>query len=439
MDILNKKYLWFNLCIIILQAVTFVYAAEEWKIINPSQNDSFEENSSITVCWQSLNLNKTENITFKVTINTKDEIDFNKGFIIGDNIPSSKSCAYYKINDLSKSFDNGIKTAILWDANKTFLAKSPDFIINRKIGSGISFNSTTYIIIIGIVVLVPVILVLYYNHKKKAATSIPNGSRSIPNLTVNRHKTYEPPIKSYRDSWIEFQQANISNDNYEGLYDYDLLEEAEEAAKSMGLIDKIWIAKKAFTPSREDELLIRVGDELIVREIYDDLWCYGQNKTLLEEKEKKEKRKIEYDSNLTLQENEEIAMFGMFPSVVLSIEYKNLKVPKTTIQSIREASIAAEPIHDEEDEEVVLKQNPNSVVISLESPPQSMILPVNNLKRSTSLRSSLHRKATLRTSTNVSIASSPYAQRAHSVVSLQHPPPMPLQPLKFNNSNSVVL
>jgi len=168
----------------------------------------------------------------------------------------------------------------------------------------------------------------------------------------------------------------------------------------MGLIDKIWIAKKAFTPSREDELLIRVGDELIVREIYDDLWCYGQNKTLLEEKEKKEKRKIEYDSNLTLQENEEIAMFGMFPSVVLSIEYKNLKVPKTTIQSIREASIAAEPIHDEEDEEVVLKQNPNSVVISLESPPQSMILPVNNLKRSTSLRSSLHRKATLRTSTN---------------------------------------
>jgi len=435
---LNIKFLWFNLCIIILQAVIFVYA-DDWTITYPPQNESFEENTSLTVCWANKNLNNTESINFIITINTKDEIDFNKGLVIGNNVSSNNNCTKYDVNKLSKSLENGMKTAILWDTNKKYITKSPDFIINRKIGSSISFNSTTYIIIIGVAVLVPVVLVLFYNYKKKAATSIPNGSRSIPNLTVNRHKTYEPPIKSYRDSWIEFQQANISNDNYEGLYDYDLLEEAEEAAKSMGLIDKIWIAKKAFTPSREDELLIRVGDELIVREIYDDLWCYGQNKTLLEEKEKKEKRKIEYDSNLTLQENEEIAMFGMFPSVVLSIEYKNLKVPKTTIQSIREASIAAEPIHDEEDEEVVLKQNPNSVVISLESPPQSMILPVNNLKRSTSLRSSLHRKATLRTSTNVSIASSPYAQRAHSVVSLQHPPPMPLQPLKFNNSNSVVL
>jgi len=280
------------------------------------------------------------------------------------------------------------------------LANSPDFIINRKVGSNINFSSTTYIIL-GVSILVPVILVVFYNYRKKASTTIPNGSRSIPNLTVNRRKNYEPPIKSYRESWIELPQANISCDSIDELYDYDLLEEAEEAAKSLGLLDKIWIAKKAFNPSRDDEVLIRVGDELIVREIYDDLWCYGQNKTLFEEKQLKENRNIEFDPRLTIQENEEIAMFGMFPSVVLPIEFKNLKVTKATIQSIKEASTIAETIHDEEDEEVVLKKDPNSVVISLASPPQSRILPVNNLKRSTSLRSSLHRKATIRTNSKL--------------------------------------
>jgi len=258
-----------------------------------------------------------------------------------------------------------------------------------------NFGKASYVII-GAAIAIPVVLVLLFNYKKKEET-IPTGSRSIPNLTVNRRKTYEPPIKSYRESWIELPKANISTDSIEDVYDHDLLEEAEEAAKTMGLLDKVWKAKKAFIPSREDELLIRVGDELIVKEIYDDLWCYGQNKTLFEEEEAKENKEIKYNNDISIQENEELAKFGMFPSVVLPIEFKNLKVTKQTIQSIREASVIAEPIHDKDhDEEVVLKQDPNSVVITIPSPPENMILPVNNLKRSSSLRSSLHRKATQR-------------------------------------------
>lgn len=290
-----------------------------------------------------------------------------------------------------------MKVAILWDTNKKMLTKSPYFSLNRSDNnSNLNFGPISYIVI-GAAVLVPVVVVVFYNYKKKVAEAIPMGSRSIPSLTVNRRKTYEPPIKSYRESWIELPQANISADSIENLYDYDLLEEAEEAAKAMGLLDKTWIAKKSFTPCREDELLIRVGDELIIREIYDDLWCYGQNKTLFEEKQKQENRKIDYNINLSVQENEEIAMFGMFPSVVLPIDLKNLRVTKATIQSIREASVVAEPIHDDsQDEDVVLKQDPNSVVIKIPSLPENMILPVNNLKRSTSLRSSLHRRATQR-------------------------------------------
>jgi len=313
---------------------------------------------------------------------------------------------------------------MIWDTNKNLLIESEEFIINRKTKPPFNFGKLSYFVI-GAALVIPVVLVLMFNYKKKAA-AIPMGSRSLPSLTVNRRKTYEPPIKSYRESWIELPQANVSIESIEEEYDYDLLEEAEEAAKSMGLLDKVWIAKKTFIPSREDELLIRVGDELIVREIYDDLWCYGQNKTLFEEKETQENRKIEYNNDLTIQENEELAMFGMFPSVVLPIAFKNIKVTKETIQSIREASVAAEPIHDDiENEEVVLKKDPNSVVIKIPSPPENMILPVNNLKRSTSLRSSLHRRTTQRT--NASISSTP-ALPSKPLQSLK--PLQPLEPLQ---------
>jgi len=314
--------------------------------------------------------------------------------------------------------------AVLWDTNKNIITKSPYFSITRSNNSNINFGSISYVVI-GAAVVIPVAFVVFYSHKKKVEENIPTGSRSFPSLTVNRRKTYEPPIKSYRESWIELPQANTSKESIDDVYDIDLLEEAEEAAKSMGLLDKIWVAKKAFNPSRDDELLIRIGDELIIREIYDDLWCYGQNKTLFEEKEKKENKRIEYDVNLTVQENEEIAMFGMFPSVVLPIEFKNLKVPKATIQSIREASVVAEPIHDDvEDEDVVFKQDPNSVVIKIPSQPENMILPVNNLKRNTSLRSSLRRKATNISLSTLSVSTAPPVQPL---------PVMPIPPLPNNN------
>ncbi|OUM60902.1 hypothetical protein PIROE2DRAFT_62859 [Piromyces sp. E2] len=393
-----KKYFWFNLCIILFLTINFVCAEGEggWRVTHPKEKMVLKENTSLAVCWEGINQPETN---FIITLNVYKDNNFDNGIILGENISSSSTCINYEINNLDKKI-NGLKVAIIWDTNKNMIAESPYFILNRsESNTNMNFGPISYIVI-GAAVLIPVVMVVFYNYKKKLAESIPMGSRSIPSLTVNRRKTYEPPIKSYRESWIELPQANISADSIENLYDYDLLEEAEEAAKTMGLLDKVFVAKKSFVPIRDDELSIRVGDELIIREIYDDLWCYGQNKTLLEEKEKKENRKIEYNINLSVQENEERAMFGMFPSVVLPIDLKNLRVTKATIQSIREASVAAEPIHDEvQDEDVVLKQDPNSVVIKIPSLPENMILPVNNLKRSTSLRSSLHRRATQR-STN---------------------------------------
>ncbi|KAG4093595.1 hypothetical protein H8356DRAFT_1277647 [Neocallimastix lanati (nom. inval.)] len=398
---LFNKYFWFTLCII-FQTINIAYA-EEWKIINPTKNMEYKE-GNLSICWNKSN--SSNNISSKniiITLNAKNESQFKEGYILADNVTSDSKCYNYNIENLDSHIENGAKEILIWDSNKNFLAKSEVFAINKKTKT-MNFGKASYVII-GAAIAIPVVLVLLFNYKKKEET-IPTGSRSIPNLTVNRRKTYEPPIKSYRESWIELPKANISTDSIEDVYDHDLLEEAEEAAKTMGLLDKVWKAKKAFIPSREDELLIRVGDELIVKEIYDDLWCYGQNKTLFEEEEAKENKEIKYNNDISIQENEELAKFGMFPSVVLPIEFKNLKITKQTIQSIREASVVAEPIHDEvHGKEVILKQDPNSVVIKIPSPPENIILPVNNLKRSTSLRSSLHRRTTQHS--QVSISSQP--------------------------------
>ncbi|ORX82526.1 hypothetical protein BCR32DRAFT_278836 [Anaeromyces robustus] len=420
---ISNKYFWFTLYIII-SSINVVYG-NGWSIVTPRKDQLYQDGSNIDVCWKCEGDDASCNQNITITLHGQNSTDFNSGYILGDKLPSTTVCYSYSIKDLNKDIvKNGPKKVMIWDSKKNLLIESEEFLINRKTKTTFNFGKLSYIVI-GAAVVIPVVLVLMFNYKKKAA-AIPMGSRSLPSLTVNRRKTYEPPIKSYRESWIELPQANISAESIEEVYDYDLLEEAEEAAKSMGLLDKVWKAKKTFIPSRDDELLIRVGDELIVREIYDDLWCYGQNKTLFEEKEAKENRKIEYNNDLSVQENEELAMFGMFPSVVLPIEFKNLKVTKETIQSIREASVAAEPIHDdEENEDIVLKKDPNSVVIKIPSPPENMILPVNNLKRSTSLRSSLHRRATQRT--NISISSTP-APSSKSIQPLQPLQPMPPLP-----------
>jgi len=399
-NILFNKYFWFTLCIIL--NIFNIVKAEEWKIINPTKDMEYKD-GNLSICWDRINNSSTDNQEFIITLNTKNDPKFDNGYVLTDKVSSNDKCFNFNIENLDNKIENGAKEIIIWDKNKKLITKSEVIAVNRKTRT-INFSKTSYIII-GAAIAIPVFLVIVFNYKKKAA-AIPKGSRSIPSLTVNRRKTYEPPIKSYRESWIELPQANISADSIEEIYDYDLLEEAEEAAKSMGLLDEVWKAKKAFVPSREDELLVRVGDELIVREIYDDLWCYGQNKTLFEEKEAKENKKIVYNNDLSIHENEELAMFGMFPSVVLPIEFKNLKVTKETIQSIREASEAASPVHDEvQNEDLVLKKDPNSVVITIPSLPENMILPVNNLKRSSSLRSSLHRRATQRS--KVSVASQP--------------------------------
>jgi len=422
----SNKIFWFTLFIIIF-SINVVYG-DGWSIVTPRKDQLYQDGSTIDVCWKCEGDNAICNQNITITLHSQNSTDFNSGYILGDKLSASNVCYSYGVKDLDKSkIKNGSKIIKIWDSKKNLLIETEEFVVNRKTKATFDFGKLSYIVI-GAAVIIPVILVLMFNYKRKAA-AIPMGSRSLPSLTVNRRKTYEPPIKSYRESWIELPQANVSADSIEEVYDYDLLEEAEEAAKSMGLLDKVWKAKKTFIPSRDDELLIRAGDELIVREIYDDLWCYGQNKTLFEEKEAKENRKIEYNNDLSIQENEELAMFGMFPSVVLPIEFKNLKVTKETIQSIREASVAAEPIHDDvENEDVVLKQDPNSVVIKIPSPPENMILPVNNLKRSTSLRSSLHRRATQRT--NVSISSTP-APSSRPLQSLQ-----PLQPLQTSTQTT---
>lgn len=279
--------------------------------------------------------------------------------------------------------------------------------INQLNNTNFNFSIGSYIMIC-VAVFIPIGLVYMYHYRRTHGT-IPIGSRTIPNLTINRRKTYEPPIKSYRESWIELPQANVSTGNtsvekidMNELLDYDLLLEAEETAKNMGLDGKLWKARKAFDPARDDELLVRVGDELMVKEIYDDLWCYGQNQTYFNEKKKAEADGFipklgpnDYNPDLTPQENEELMCYGMFPSVVLPIEFKNMHITKATVEAIKESSVVAEPIHDEKnDTDVILKPDVNSVVITIPSPPENIILPVNGLKRGASLRSSIHRRAT---------------------------------------------
>lgn len=382
---------------ILIQLFQIALANGNWEIILPKKNDNLDKN--LSVCWKYVESEGKVGRRLTITINDINDQTLNRDFIVAQYIQPEISC--YTSIVLNDSIDNGTKVTMLWDSDTDeLLAVGGEFSLNKISPSNSNFDfSLGVYIIIGIVIVVP--SVGYFIKYKNRKSEIPKGSRSIHTLTVNRRKTYEPPIQSYRESWIELPQAITSSNeqNLKDIYEYDLLEEAEEAAKSMGLIDKVWKAKKVFIPNREDELLVRVGDELIVKEIYDDLWCYGQNKTLFEEELKKNKKLEEELEHMDLQENEKWSKFGMFPSVVLPIEFKNAKLTKATVEAIKEASEVAKPV----DNNVVIKKDPNSVVITIPSKPENFVLPVNNLKRSTSLRSSLHRRATQ--CTNASTAS----------------------------------
>lgn len=82
--------------------------------------------------------------------------------------------------------------------------------------------------------------------------------------------------------------------------DDSLISDAEKFARKHGLTDREWVARKDYIPFREDELEIYEGNRIKVFELYDDLWCYGMN----------------LDHYGTLNNDNE----GMFPSSILPVD-----------------------------------------------------------------------------------------------------------------------
>jgi hypothetical protein len=143
---------------------------------------------------------------------------------------------------------------------------------------------------------------------------IPNGKRSIKRFTI--HEETVPPINMYNETWKNTLSKNKSyntlskNSTKKSLDDSEteqlinngdeLINDAEKFAKKHGLTDKEWVARKDYIPYREDELEVYEGNRIKVFELYDDLWCYGMN----------------LDHYSTLSNDNE----GMFPSSILPIE-----------------------------------------------------------------------------------------------------------------------
>ncbi|ORY51139.1 hypothetical protein LY90DRAFT_702812 [Neocallimastix californiae] len=123
---------------------------------------------------------------------------------------------------------------------------------------------------------------------------IPNGKRSIKRFTI--HEETVPPINMYNETWKNTLSKNKSyntlskNSTKKSLDDSEteqlinngdeLINDAEKFAKKHGLTDKEWVARKDYIPYREDEL-----------EVYEDHYS-------------------------TLSNDNE----GMFPSSILPIE-----------------------------------------------------------------------------------------------------------------------
>jgi len=161
-------------------------------------------------------------------------------------------------------------------------------------------------------ILVAILIALKLFGKKK--NEIPNGKRSIKRFTI--HEDTVPPISMYNEAWKNTLSKNkgyntlSKNSTKKSLDDSEteqlinngdeLINDAEKFAKKHGLTDKEWVARKDYIPFREDELEIYEGNRIKVFELYDDLWCYGMN----------------LDHYGTLSNDNE----GMFPSSVLPIE-----------------------------------------------------------------------------------------------------------------------
>lgn len=184
-----------------------------------------------------------------------------------------------------------------------------------------------------IAILILIILKISNNNE------IPTGKRSMKRFTrvIKHEEEISPPIKSYSDKWtgtidrmgnkksygtLTSRKSNKRENSKGSLNDNGLLThngsdkdnliqnlneeddkiitEAENFAKSFGLLNKEWRARKDHIPTREDELEIFEGNMIVVYELYDDFWCYGTN----------------LDHYGTLNNDN----MGMFPSSILPLE-----------------------------------------------------------------------------------------------------------------------
>jgi hypothetical protein len=273
-----------------------------------------------------------------------------------------------------------------------------------------------YIVGGGILAVLVVVLIAFKFFSRK--NEIPNGKRSIKRFTI--HEDMVPPISMYSDAWKNTMSKNkgfntLSKNNTQKSMGSEteqlinngdsLISEAEKFAREHGLTDKEWVARKDYIPYREDELEVYEGNRIKVFELYDDLWCYGMN----------------LDHYGTLSNNNE----GMFPSSILPISVIT-KLLNDTGKNTNKSSDTNTPVNGTNGEknntqyEVTIdvsdvtnnNTSPNIIVtpennkdarksgaqFSIQQPLSVSLVPpkalpvIPNLNRSSSLRSSVHRK-----------------------------------------------
>ncbi|ORX41937.1 hypothetical protein BCR32DRAFT_298712 [Anaeromyces robustus] len=243
-------------------------------------------------------INKTSDVTITdVSENGNNE---NKGNDGDENDEFSNTT---KTSTSVKPLETNIATnKIAEETNKSSIqTKFNEFMNNNK-------NNIYYIAGGGIVILLILLLIIFKLCGSK--NKIPNGKRSIKRFTL--HEDAVPPIINYNDSWKNTMNKSKgyntlpksnSNDDPEKeqlITGDNLISDAEKFARKHGLTDKEWIARKDYIPYREDELEVYEGNRIKVYELYDDLWCYGMN----------------LDHYGTLSNDNE----GMFPSSILPVE-----------------------------------------------------------------------------------------------------------------------
>ncbi|OUM65984.1 hypothetical protein PIROE2DRAFT_59635 [Piromyces sp. E2] len=284
----------------------------------------------------------------------------------------------------------------------------------------ISNNYNLYIMIGAGVVIIIIFAILFVKFSSRK-NDIPTGKRSIKRFTLREEAV--PPITKYNDTWKNTLTKNkgfntlpstisrskkSSDEETEQLINGDnLISDAEKFARKHGLTDTEWIARKDYIPFREDELEIYQGNRIKVFELYDDLWCYGMN----------------LDHYGTLSNDNE----GMFPSSILPVEVITQLLNATKNgnsgegQNNNEANEVSIDCNDNDETNVEDSNKNQQTTGSQFTLPKPLAVPlmppkplpnIPNLNRSSSLRSSIHRK---RNSNPIDPNKSPLVMNSHRI------------------------